>query len=103
MSWSLAITAATVIFDNDRYLLVKEMDKQRNIPVFNQPAGHLEAGETIFCAQHSGGRNSLHKVVVWKGELILIFVSKIHNLRTIFYRRTKFSLKIQPEIQKNHV
>ena len=45
--------------------------------------------------------NSLHKLVVWKGELILIFGSKIHNLWTIFYRRTKISLKIQPEIQKS--
>ena len=44
--------------------------------------------------------NSLHKLVVWKGELILIFGSKIHNFWTIFYRRTKISLKIQPEIQK---
>ena len=45
--------------------------------------------------------NSLHKLVVWKGELILILGSKIHNLWTIFYRRTKISLKIQPEIQKS--
>ena len=39
--------------------------------------------------------------MVWKGELILIFGSKIHNLWTIFYCRTKISLKIQPEIQKS--
>ena len=44
--------------------------------------------------------NSLHKLVVRKGELILIFESKIHNFWTIFYRRTKISLKISPEIQK---
>ena len=45
--------------------------------------------------------NSLHKLAVWKGELILILGSKIHNLWTNFYLRTKISLKIQPEIQKS--
>ena len=44
--------------------------------------------------------NLLHKLLVFIGELILILGPKIHNLWTIFYRRTKISLKIQPEIQK---
>ena len=34
------------------------------------------------------------------GELILILESEIHKFFTIFGRRTKISLKIQPEIQK---
>ena len=34
------------------------------------------------------------------GEVILMLGSKIHNIFTIFWRRTKISLKIQPEIQK---
>ena len=33
------------------------------------------------------------------GELILILGSKIHNFLTIFCRRTKISLEIQPEIK----
>ena len=44
--------------------------------------------------------NLLHKLLVLIGELILILGSKIHNFFTIFWCRTKISLKIQPEIQK---
>ena len=42
--------------------------------------------------------NLLHKLVVQKGELILISGSKATIFFIIFCRRTKISLKIQPEI-----
>ena len=44
--------------------------------------------------------NSLHKLVVWKGEPILILGSNLNNLLTITLCSTKISLKIQTEIQK---
>ena len=39
-------TVATVILQNDKLLFVEEMDSGRI--VFNQPAGHLEANETLI-------------------------------------------------------
>jgi len=43
--WYPHITVATIVEDNGRFLLVEEIaDGDR---VFNQPAGHLEAGETL--------------------------------------------------------
>ena len=42
-----------------------------------------------------------HKLLVLRGELILILGSKIHNFFTIFWCHTKISLKIQQEIQKS--
>ena len=42
--------------------------------------------------------NLIHKLLLLIGELLLILGSKIHNFLTIFYRHTKISLKIQPEI-----
>ena len=45
MSWPPSITVASVIFHEGRYLLVKEIDRKKRIPVLNQPAGHLEPGE----------------------------------------------------------
>lgn len=46
MTWTPHSTVATVIEDNGRFLLVEETDAGRT--VFNQPAGHLDEGETLF-------------------------------------------------------
>ncbi len=49
MSWAPHVTVAAVICnDAGRYLLVEESPE--GTPVFNQPAGHLEAGETLIDA-----------------------------------------------------
>ncbi len=45
--WQAHVTVATVVFSAGRYLLVEERDKQTGRLVFNQPAGHLEAGESL--------------------------------------------------------
>lgn len=47
MSWYAHVTVATVVEHEGRYLLVEERDKTSGRPVFNQPAGHLEQGETL--------------------------------------------------------
>lgn len=49
-AWSPHITVATVIMQDGKYLLVEEQDKTTGKLVFNQPAGHLEPGETITAA-----------------------------------------------------
>lgn len=45
MSWSL--TVAAVIRRGERYLLVEETDGVHPERVLNQPAGHVEPGETL--------------------------------------------------------
>ena len=45
MPWSPAVTVAAVIRDRDRYLMVEERPDGQ--AVVNQPAGHLEFGETL--------------------------------------------------------
>ena len=45
--WDPHITVATVVFRDGQYLLVEERDKTTGEMVFNQPAGHLEAGESL--------------------------------------------------------
>ena len=44
MPWSPSVTVAAVIRRQDRFLMVEERSSGRM--VINQPAGHLEAGET---------------------------------------------------------
>lgn len=48
--WVPHVTVATVIFREGRYLLVEERDKHSGELVFNQPAGHLEQGESLVAA-----------------------------------------------------
>lgn len=49
--WCPRATVATVIMDAQRrFLMVEERDRQNGRRVFNQPAGHLEPGETLQAA-----------------------------------------------------
>ncbi len=50
MAWSAHVTVATVIQQDDRFLLVEEYSEGIHHPVYNQPAGHVEAGETLIQA-----------------------------------------------------
>lgn len=48
MPWLAHSSVATVVERDGLFLMVEERDGGRL--VFNQPAGHLEAGETLFAA-----------------------------------------------------
>ncbi|MDD0975783.1 NUDIX hydrolase [Pseudomonas fontis] len=48
MTWQPHITVATIIEDQGRFLLVEEFKAGQH--VFNQPAGHLEANESLLQA-----------------------------------------------------
>ncbi len=45
-TWSPHVTVATVIPRNNTFLMVREFDGERT--VINQPAGHLEADESLI-------------------------------------------------------
>ena len=45
--WPPHATVATVVERDGRYLIVEERDKTSGEMVFNQPAGHLERGESL--------------------------------------------------------
>jgi len=46
--WTPHATVATIVVRDDRFLMVEEISAGE--AVFNQPAGHIEAGETIEAA-----------------------------------------------------
>ena len=46
MTWAPHATVATIVEQDGKLLLVEELS--HNKQVFNQPAGHIEEGETIF-------------------------------------------------------
>ena len=45
--WETHVTVACVVVRDGRYLMVEERDKRSGRMVFNQPAGHLDPGETL--------------------------------------------------------
>jgi len=47
-AWIPHVTVATIVFDAGRYLLVEELADGRR--VLNQPAGHLDANESLIDA-----------------------------------------------------
>lgn len=48
MLWLAHSSVATIVEKDGRFLMVEEHDGER--VVFNQPAGHLDEGETLFAA-----------------------------------------------------
>ncbi|MCF9046675.1 NUDIX hydrolase [Acinetobacter nectaris] len=48
--WTAHVTVATVIQESNQYLFVEEHSEGFVHTVFNQPAGHIECGETLIDA-----------------------------------------------------
>lgn len=47
-AWTAHVTVATVVEKDGKFLFVEEHTEGVTHTVFNQPAGHVEAGETII-------------------------------------------------------
>lgn len=91
MTWAPHVTVATVIEHEGRYLLVEERDKTSGALVFNQPAGHLEPGESLSAA-------ALRETVEetgWEVELLGILGIALYNAAAngVTYYRTTFVAK----------
>ncbi|SNR95451.1 NUDIX hydrolase [Pseudomonas segetis] len=89
MSWQPHITVATVVEDNGRFLLVEEHAEGRQ--VFNQPAGHLEANETI-------GQAALRETLEetgWEVELTAVTGIYLYTAPSngVTYQRVCFAAK----------
>ncbi len=84
------VTVATVVEQQGRYLLVEERDKISGAIVFNQPAGHLEAGETL---QQAALRETLEETG-WAVELTgCVGVALYDAPNGVCYCRTTFAAR----------
>lgn len=61
-TWTPRATVACVVEDKGRYLMVEERDKTSGKMVFNQPAGHLDAGESLI---EAAKRETLEETGWW--------------------------------------
>ena len=86
--WTPHVTVATVVERANRYLLVEERDKNTGELVFNQPAGHLESGESLPGAAL---RETLEETG-WEVELTGVLGVALYSAPTngITYHRTTF-------------
>jgi 8-oxo-dGTP pyrophosphatase MutT (NUDIX family) len=86
--WSPHVTVACVVENDGRYLMVEEQDKFSGALVFNQPAGHLEAGETL---SEAALRETLEETG-WRVELTAVLGIALYTTANagITYYRTTF-------------
>jgi len=88
MQWKPHVTVAAIISTNDQFLLVEE--RINGDAVFNQPAGHLEYGETLLDAV----KREVFEETAWQFEpeyLVGIYLipgkGEITYIRFCFYGR----------------
>ena len=86
--WAPHVTVACVIEQDGKYLMVEERDKFNGKLVFNQPAGHLEDGESLA---EAALRETLEETG-WVVELTGILCIALHHApsTSITYYRTTF-------------
>lgn len=92
------ITVATVVPHEGRFLMVRE--RERNKLVYNQPAGHVEVGETLLAA----AVRETHEETGWQVQiqsLIGVYsypqsANGIHYLRHCFTATPEQQLHSQP-------
>lgn len=94
MDWHPHITVATVVEDQGRFLLVEEMADGR--AVFNQPAGHLEANESLI---EAALRETLEETG-WEVELTAVIGIYLYTAPAngVTYQRVCFAAKALHEI-----
>ncbi len=107
--WVPHVTVACVVEKDGRYLMVEERDKTTGEIVFNQPAGHLEADESLTGAAQRETREETGWAVEIFGVLgIALFTAPSNG---ITYHRTTFVAKpiaalenavIDPDITQVH-
>ncbi len=104
-AWETHITVATVVEDNGRYLMVEEYISGRL--TLNQPAGHLESGESLIDA----ARRETLEETCWEVDIQGLLGSCLYTLpdgeatylRTTFFAypiRQRKDQAMDPDIQR---
>ncbi len=91
--WPPHVTVATVIERDGYYLMVEERDKSTGELVFNQPAGHLDPGETILDAALRETREETGWVVELTGLLGVALYTARNGV--VYYRTTFLARPLQ--------
>lgn len=95
--WTPHATVACVIEREGRYLMVEEIDKATGRMVFNQPAGHVEDGESL---QEAALRETLEETG-WQVELVGVLGLALYRApgRGATYFRTSFLARALTQVE----
>ena len=95
--WPPHVTVACVIEQGGKYLMVEERDKTSGEMVFNQPAGHLDANESL---QQAALRETLEETA-WEIELTGVLGLALYQspANGISYYRTTFLARALKHIE----
>lgn len=85
MAWAPHVTVAVVIERDGRFLLVEEQAEAARL-VYNQPAGHVEKGETLEFAACREALEETGWEVRLTGVLGLYVYPSPHDADTTYYR-----------------
>ncbi|MFT4520639.1 MAG: 8-oxo-dGTP pyrophosphatase MutT (NUDIX family) [Halioglobus sp.] len=92
--WAPHATVAVVVEQDGQYLIVEERDKGSGEMVFNQPAGHLEKGESLLGAALRETLEETGWQVELTGVLSVALYESPANGKT-YYRTTFVGLALQ--------
>lgn len=84
MNWASKVTVATIVQKEDKLLMVRELSVDGTL-VINQPAGHVEKGETLFQAAIRETKEETGIEIDLIG-VIGIFALPITNNNATYYR-----------------
>lgn len=86
MDWQAHVTVATVVENDGKFLFVEEVKNGRR--VINQPAGHLEPGESLVAAAE---RETLEETQ-WRVEILGVVGVGLYTAPAngVTYHRTSF-------------
>ena len=88
------VTVAAIVTCQDKFLLVKERDKHTGDICYNQPAGHLEANETLAEAAH---RELIEETGISLNASHLVGIYNLHAANGVHYMRFSFAFN-SPEL-----
>lgn len=92
--WPPHVTVATVVVSNGKFLMVEERDKTTTELVLNQPAGHLEPGESLTEAACRETREETGWDITLTGMLGVALYEAANEV--IYYRTTFLAEPIGP-------
>lgn len=85
MRWHPHVTVAVVVEQDGRFLLVEEIG-EKGTPVYNQPAGHVEKGESLQAAAIREAREETGWEVVLDHVVGLYVLPSPHDPEVTYYR-----------------
>ncbi|TGV20700.1 NUDIX hydrolase [Pseudoalteromonas sp. MEBiC 03607] len=82
------VTVAAIVTCEDKFLLVKERDKHTGEICYNQPAGHLEANETLA---EAACRELIEETGISLNASHLVGIYNLHAANGFHYMRFSFA------------